>query len=96
MRSGKRVAVKVMASASLARATRRLPARFRREVKVTSELAHPHVVQLSTVSATTPSGQPYLVMEYLEGEDLETAPGAVGGLSPPRRWRSSSGRWPRR
>jgi serine/threonine-protein kinase len=45
-------------------------ARFRREVKVTAQLAHPHVVQLLDFG-TTPSGQPYLVTEFLEGEDLE-------------------------
>jgi serine/threonine protein kinase len=45
-------------------------ARFRREVKVTAQLHHPNVVQLLD-HGTTASGQPYLVTEYLEGENLE-------------------------
>jgi serine/threonine-protein kinase len=68
LRLNRRVAVKVMA-ASLTDNLEAL-ARFRREVKVTSQLAHPHVVQLLDFG-TAESGQPYLVTEYLEGEDLE-------------------------
>jgi serine/threonine protein kinase len=45
-------------------------ARFRREVKITSQLAHPNVVQLLDFG-TTPFDEPYLVMEFLDGEDLE-------------------------
>ena len=68
LRLNRRVAVKIM----VAELTDNLEAlaRFRREVKVTSQLAHPHVVQLLDFG-TTPSGQPYLVTEFLEGEDLE-------------------------
>jgi serine/threonine protein kinase len=68
LRLNRRVAVKIM----VAELTDNLEAlaRFRREVKVTSQLAHPHVVQLLDFG-TTEAGQPYLVTEYLEGEDLE-------------------------
>jgi eukaryotic-like serine/threonine-protein kinase len=68
LRLNRRVAVKIM----VAELTDNLEAlaRFRREVKVTSQLAHPHVVQLLDFG-TTPSGQPYLVTEFLDGEDLE-------------------------
>ena len=45
-------------------------ARFRREVKVTTELAHPNIIEVVDVGAS-PEGVPYLVMEYLDGEDLE-------------------------
>jgi serine/threonine protein kinase len=45
-------------------------ARFRREVKITSQLSHPNVVQLLDFG-TTPFDEPYLVMEFLDGEDLE-------------------------
>jgi serine/threonine protein kinase len=64
----RRVAVKFMA-ADLADDPDAL-ARFRREVKIASKLAHPHIVQLLDFG-TTPAGQAYLVTEYLEGEDLE-------------------------
>src|SRR5262245_26781331 len=66
--SGKRVAVKMM-SRELAAHPEAL-ARFRREVKVTTELAHPHIVDVFDFGAA-PTGEPYLVMEFLEGEDLE-------------------------
>jgi serine/threonine-protein kinase len=64
----RRVAVKLMA-AELAGQPDAL-ARFRREVKITSRLAHPHIVHLLDFGFL-PSGQAYLVTEYLEGEDLE-------------------------
>jgi eukaryotic-like serine/threonine-protein kinase len=68
LRLDKRVAVKVMVK-ELAESAEAL-ARFRREVKVTAHLAHPHVVQLLD-HGTAPNGAPYLVTEFLEGEDLE-------------------------
>jgi serine/threonine protein kinase len=74
----RRVAVKVMA-ADLADNPEAL-ARFRREVKITARLAHPHIVQLLDFG-TTPGGQAYLVTEYLEGEDLEQRLLRVGRLS---------------
>jgi serine/threonine protein kinase len=77
MRLRKKVAVKVMVT-ELAESTEGL-ARFRREVEVTSQLAHPNVIQLLDFGST-PAGQPYLVMEYLEGEDLEHRLGRVGRL----------------
>ena len=67
---GRRVAVKMM-SKELAAHSEAL-ARFRREVKVTTELAHAHIVDVFDFGAS-PTGEPYLVMEYLDGEDLEQA-----------------------
>ncbi|HEY6477785.1 MAG TPA: serine/threonine-protein kinase [Polyangia bacterium] len=75
--AGKRVAVKVMHRELLAYPE--LAARFRREAKVTSELAHPHIVSVFGFGAT-PAGQPYLVMEFLDGEDLQTRLERVGPL----------------
>ena len=68
LRLNRRVAVKMIAP-DLADDPESL-ARFRREVKILSRLAHPNVVQLLDFG-TTVSGTPYLVTEYLEGEDLE-------------------------
>ncbi len=67
--AGKRVAVKVMHRGLLAYPE--LSARFRREAKVTSELNHPHVVKVFDLGFGA-AGEPYLVMEFLEGEDLQT------------------------
>jgi eukaryotic-like serine/threonine-protein kinase len=75
--AGKLVAVKVM-HRELAAYPEAL-ARFRREAKVTSELTHPHVVSLFGFGVA-PTGQPYLVMELLEGEDLQTRLARVGPL----------------
>jgi len=43
--------------------------RFRREAEVVSALGHPHIIEVIDFNHT-PWGAPYIVMEYLEGEDL--------------------------
>jgi serine/threonine-protein kinase len=43
--------------------------RFHREAEITSQLGHPHIINVFDFG-TTEHGQPFLVMEYLEGEDL--------------------------
>jgi serine/threonine protein kinase len=68
LRLNKRVAVKLMSRESAADMVSL--ERFRREAKITSKLGHPHLVNLVDFG-TAESGQPYLVMEYLEGEDLD-------------------------
>jgi serine/threonine protein kinase len=68
LRLDKRVAVKLMAR-ELA-SNREALARFHREAEITSHLGHPHLVNVIDFG-TAESGAPYLVMEYLEGEDLE-------------------------
>ena len=44
--------------------------RFRREARVLSELNHPAIVEY-IAHGETRSGEPYLVMEWLRGEDLD-------------------------
>jgi eukaryotic-like serine/threonine-protein kinase len=68
LRLDKPVAVKVMARELSAAAE--AFARFRREALVTSNLGHPNIVQVFDFSIA-PSGEPYLVMEFLDGEDLD-------------------------
>jgi serine/threonine-protein kinase len=75
LRLDKPVAVKVMAR-DLA-ANQEALERFRREARVTSGLGHPHIVQVFDFSAT-PAGEPFLVMEFLEGEDLDRRLRGVG------------------
>jgi serine/threonine-protein kinase len=79
VRTRKRVAIKMM-SKELAAHPEAL-ARFRREVKVTTELAHPHIIEVLDFGAS-PTGEPYLVMEYLDGEDLEQRLERVGRMQP--------------
>ena len=68
LRLNKRVAVKLMAR-ELAQNQEAL-ARFHREAEITSQLGHPHLVNVVDFGLAE-TGEPYLVMEYLDGEDLE-------------------------
>jgi serine/threonine-protein kinase len=78
LRLNKRVAVKLMAR-ELA-ANREALARFHREAEITTHLGHPHLVSVSDFG-TSQSGEPYLVMEYLDGEDLDHRLRRVGRMS---------------
>ena len=78
LRLNKRVAVKLMAR-ELA-ANREAIARFHREAEITSHLGHPHLVTVVDFGQAE-SGEPYLVMEYLEGEDLDHRLRRVGRMS---------------
>jgi serine/threonine protein kinase len=80
LRLRKRCAVKVM-SRELA-ANREAFSRFHREAEILSQLAHPHIVQIADFG-TAPGGEPYLVMEYLGGEDLSRRLQRVGRLPLP-------------
>ena len=53
-------------------------ARFHREAKVASRLAHPHVVHV-LLTGQLPDGAMYIVMEYLDGLSLRAALDASGG-----------------
>ena len=57
--------------------------RFQREAKVTSALQHPNIVQVIDFS-TTEGGQPYLVMEFLDGPELAQVMKGSKPLSLPR------------
>jgi len=63
---GLRVAIKVMTGQTLG--SDRLM-RFRREAEIAAKLSHPNIVQIIDYN-TLPTGQPYLVMEFLRGESL--------------------------
>jgi serine/threonine protein kinase len=62
---------RVVAIKFIARSATDLVARFQREVEVLASLAHPNVA--TAYDAGEFEGQPYLVMEFLEGEDLQRA-----------------------
>jgi len=64
---GRQVAVKVLLSPGVA--ADESFARFRREAEIASRLGHPHIVQVLDFN-TLPSGEPYIVLELLEGETL--------------------------
>jgi len=56
-------------------------ARFSREAAAASQVKSPHVVQTFD-HGITPEGTPYIVMELLEGRDLEHHIRAAGKMSP--------------
>lgn len=64
-RTGRPVAVKLLKKTSEAEDLER----FAREAQLLSELVHPGIVTY-VAHGTTPEGQPFLAMEWLEGEDL--------------------------
>jgi len=56
--------------------------RFEREAEILATLRHPHIVDVIDRNKL-PDGNPYLVMELLEGEDLATFIARSGALSVP-------------
>jgi serine/threonine protein kinase len=54
--------------------------RFITEVQLVSKLDHPNIVRISDFSETE-DGEPYFVMEYLEGSDLHNIRAQAGELS---------------
>lgn len=75
------VAVKLIASEGVAR-TPEAHRHFEQEAQAVARLRHPHVVQVH--DSGVDGGVPYIVMELLEGEDLETRLTQQGRLSPAR------------
>jgi eukaryotic-like serine/threonine-protein kinase len=71
------VALKVMASGTLSESS---VSRFFREMKIAALLDHPNVVR--AIDADVHEGSPYIVMEYLEGDDLEHVLARRGPLPP--------------
>jgi len=67
---GTQVAIKFMSIANLEDQT--LLQRFQTEAKAAAQIKHPHVAQVFDHGVTA-EGVPYIVMEYLEGEDLKHA-----------------------
>lgn len=81
-RIGKDVAVKVLRAGAIARdADARL--RFEREARVTSRVRSDHVVDVYDYGEL-PSGEPFIVMEYVEGESLACILERERTLSPDR------------
>ncbi|HEY9786079.1 MAG TPA: protein kinase [Candidatus Obscuribacterales bacterium] len=70
------VAIKMLQSDGL---TGQALARFQREARVTSKLRHPNIITVHDLGATE-RGQPYLVMDFLEGVTLDRYIAKEGGL----------------
>ncbi len=72
------VALKVMLPATSLNET--AVSRFFREMKIVALLENPHVVR--AIDADVHEGAPYIVMEYLDGDDLERVIARRGPLPP--------------
>ncbi|MGE5243082.1 MAG: protein kinase domain-containing protein [Betaproteobacteria bacterium] len=71
VRLRRRVAIKFL-SADLAGDAAAID-RFRREARAASALDHPHICTVHDIGQVDATGQPFLVMEKLEGQTLEEA-----------------------
>lgn len=72
----RRVALKVLQASKNA-------ARFEREARAASALSHPAVVNVFGIG-TLPEGQPYIALEFIEGETLVEAINRTGPISAER------------
>jgi hypothetical protein len=77
MRLPRRFAIKVLFPHNVFKSEEVL--RFRREAEVVSALGHPNIIEVIDFNHTT-WGSPYIVMEYLEGEDLSARLQRAGRL----------------
>ncbi len=79
--TGRTFAVKVIAPTALARGVGML-ARFQREARASGSIDSPYVVQTFDAGVDRASGAPYMAMECLVGEDVQSLVGRVGPLRP--------------
>src|ERR1700723_3700594 len=63
----RKVAVKFIHIALMAKG---VEARFKREGSILGRLAHPHIAELVDAGVSA-AGQPYLVLEYIEGDSID-------------------------
>jgi eukaryotic-like serine/threonine-protein kinase len=79
--TSRRVAVKVIVSASLANEPD-VVTRFQREARASGSIDSLHVVQVLDTGVDPVTNDPYMVMEYLSGEDIHELVRRVGPLPP--------------
>ncbi len=79
--SNRTVAIKMLTPSGEADETMMM--RFQQEAEIISSLRHPNIVRIIDFNVLS-DGRPYLVMEYLHGEDLGQRARRGGGRLPPR------------
>ncbi len=77
----RRVAVKVIASAAM-EANAEVLARFRREAMATGAIESQHIAHVLDTGTDGETGRPYMVMEFLAGQDVEETLGRLHQLTP--------------
>ena len=79
--TGRRVAVKLIVAEALLRGGD-IVARFQREARASGAIDSQHVVQVLDTGLDPTTQSPYMVMEFLSGEDLQQVINRVGALPP--------------
>lgn len=79
--TGRKVAVKVISSPNLV-GDATVIGRFQREARVAGSIDTQHITQVLDAGVDRESGLPFLVMEFLAGEDLQHVVKRLGPLSP--------------
>ncbi|EYF07622.1 serine/threonine protein kinase [Chondromyces apiculatus] len=79
--TGRRVAVKVISSADLTKDPK-VVSRFQREARAAGAIETQHITQVLDAGVDRESNLPFLVMEYMVGDDLMALIKRVGALSP--------------
>lgn len=79
--TGRRVAIKVILRAQLARHPE-LVQRFEREARAAGSIDTQHIAQVLDAGTDAATSTPYLVMELLKGEDMEGLLDRLGPLPP--------------
>ncbi|AKT40345.1 serine/threonine protein kinase [Chondromyces crocatus] len=79
--TGRRVAVKVISSADLTKDPK-VVSRFQREARAAGAIETQHITQVLDAGVDRESNLPFLVMEYMVGDDLMALIKRVGVLSP--------------
>src|SRR5689334_740959 len=77
--TGRRVAVKVISSGDVTR-DKKLVGRFQREAKAAGAIDTQHITQVLDTGLDAESGSPFMVMEFLSGEDLQQTLKRLGPL----------------
>ncbi len=79
--TGRRVALKVIVSAELAQSPD-IVARFQREARAAGAIESQHIAHVLDTGIDPASRAPYMVMEFLQGEDVSQAIERLGPLHP--------------
>jgi serine/threonine-protein kinase len=85
--TGRRVAVKVIVPEVFAKNSPEsiagITKRFQREARAAGAIESRHIAQVLDTGVDAKGGFPYMVIEYLEGEDVSQAKKRLGGALPP-------------
>ena len=80
VRTGRRVAIKLMHDGGTLEADHPDLLRFEQEARIAGSLESPHIAQIIDIDRDPETDAPFLVMELLKGEDLQTLLDRVGPL----------------